>query len=351
MVLRHYQDDCASLNMSVAQQVEGMEANSITGYYTDLRSPSRAHHQHLRKHRAPTPRWKRCHRDCPTYSRCHMSSPRRRTRQLQAECNDEAYWDKRVVKLDYCERLEFMDPVQAYYEYGHNAQAMESLRPTNNAEEEEKKVDGHDWIDVSSDTDLDSEVEVITTPSWTLYLYDPTNSNSHSLIAGDGFVEFEACTFTWHRNASGCWELGYANQYMVDEDVDPYGCKQAPIPLSCHCCSYNFGVYACSCKFFPSSWPSPEDQQRCHLLDWMDHGAWDAMDRADAVFAATREVEREWSSASHQPQKKLMGKAECGGEWTFVRSAQASRSRAEEGEWDLVSSLSSTGSWRVVDVT
>ncbi|KAF2623825.1 hypothetical protein BU25DRAFT_167606 [Macroventuria anomochaeta] len=265
-VLRHYQDNCSSLNLSLARQVEGMEQAEPNKSYLDLRSASRARYHHLRKRQSLTLRWKHCHLDCPAYEHRHLSSRHRRMKKWKEECNEEAYWDERIVRLEHKESLEFMDPVQAYYNHGHNTTAIESLRPTKYVEEEE--AGGHDWVDVDDSPDDALEVEVITSPSWALSLHPPPQSNSSPFPVAGRCVWGES-TFTWHRNTSGYWELGYANQYMVDEMVDPYGCRQTPLPLSCHCCSPNFGIHVCSCTEFDEHEPSPEDQQRCHLMEWL----------------------------------------------------------------------------------
>lgn len=65
----------------------------------------------------------------------------------------------------------------------------------------------------------------------------------------------------WHRNASGCWEFGYAN-----------ACIGAAFPCSCCCTASGSMYYACSCVEFgvDGEWEvsAPEDGQRTALVEW-----------------------------------------------------------------------------------
>jgi hypothetical protein len=85
-----------------------------------------------------------------------------------------------------------------------------------------------------------------------------------------GFDWFGEYAWAWHRNESGCWELGYAD------------CGECPFPCPC-CCSGNGSMYyPCSCADFKDEegrWvgPAPEDVQSCSLIEWVRGRLWEVM--------------------------------------------------------------------------
>ena len=357
-VLLRFHDSCASLNLSLIHQVEGMKYNSPNTSYADLRSPSRARHHSLRKRQTPTPRWKRCHPDCIAYEHLHLSSRHRRMKEYRKACSDSLYQDKTVVEQEHTEFLSSADPIRLYYDFGHNAPAMNSLRPspTTNALDASFALWRH--------SDADAPEKVINEP-WTLYLY---SFRSCTPLLDRSWLAGGDCTFTWHRNYSGCWELGHASQSFdpnrctgtegaeemerMGEENDGFGCMQAP--LMCMCC-LSGRDYDCACAEFTDHEPSPEDCVQGALVEWMRRGACDVMAGADAEYEAMRQWVGECSVADRDGTTEYDksgavgpadGACEAMREWTFIRPA----SRAASPDWDLVSMVSSTGSWRVVDV-
>jgi hypothetical protein len=85
-----------------------------------------------------------------------------------------------------------------------------------------------------------------------------------------GYEWFGEYAWAWHRNASGCWEFGYAE------------CGGCTFPCPC-CCSGNGSMYyPCSCVEFKDEegrWvgPAPEDVQMCSLVEWVSKRSWGVM--------------------------------------------------------------------------
>jgi hypothetical protein len=142
----------------------------------------------------------------------------------------------------------------------------------------------------------------------------------------------------------------------VVEESDELGCKQGP--LMCMCC-WSGRDYDCACAEFTDDEPSPEDPVQGALVKWMRRGACDVMAGADAKYETVREWVGECSVADDDDDDDETmtydksghvgpadGAREVMREWTFIRPAP----RAASPDWDLVSTLSSTGSWRIVDV-
>ena len=358
--------------------VEYVEPNKS---YLDLRSASRSLHHERRRRQPPTPRSKHCHTDCLAYEKRHLFSRRRRRRVFEEEGREEAYWDKECAELDHKEFLEFADPVRLYYDFGHNAAYMESLRfttivcvepsatspdtdvvgaadlcrPEEKTDEnvnELRKVNLHSsssstslFESVWTDTNIDVPQGNANKLLWAPYLLSGSGSRF-------GWSEF---TMTWHRNACGVWELGYADQGVFDtecgrNDEDPYGCKQGP--FTCMCCWHGRN-FDCSCSHFEGleDW-DPEAQASSSLLSFLDFRTLETMKLADATFEfqqgyeavlAVRESEKIKETFTNRGEEyEVMGLKE----WTFTRTA----ARPLSPDWDVVSTLSSTGSWRVVGV-
>lgn len=358
--LLRYQDTCPSRYLSLASQIQAMQANDLASQYSDFRSPSRARQQAFRKQRACTTRRTRCSGRCDICSPPHLHNRRRRLRAHVEECNDEAYWDERLARLDHDERIMYADVVQRYYDHGHNAMEIEALRPSS---------------DSSSSSDTDSQDELAAClifptsstpplPPWTfITLDDPKTPYSPFPPTPSD------CTFTWHRNMTGIWELGYAasmhgipppdddddKKAHEDETQDPYGCSLSPLPFACLCCSPDFGAYACSCADFSADWRAPDGALKLRVVDLMEEGVWGAVIGADELHAAGW-AEMVWRGESGEGEEgvgvahETRGKRTRITEWTFVHTALCAGDAGQGEEWDVISELSSTGSWRVVDV-
>jgi hypothetical protein len=375
--LRWPHHDWPSDTLSLAERVlendiSDMERNSITALYSDYRSPSRSAQRDLRERKRqrilnPMFRTKHCayHRDCLAFKENHLSSRRRRTRTVRRECTDDAYWERECAELDVRERVEYADLVTLYYNHGHNAAAIESLRPQLFGSMQSEEGDAHEWVSVSlpadanaeSDAQFEAEPEAITTQNWTIYLYPPLLTPVVSPQSSDFRPRCDyssETTFAFHRNATGLWELGYANHHLLSSSADPYGCTQTPLPMSCGCCSANTGFFACSCAEFPEDWRSPAEPWQGALIQWGDNvNIEQHMRVADQLHEVRqRGFGLSWRGEAQAVWKR--GKDETAQhtgceEWTFLRVPRVKS--GEKDDWDVVSSLSSTGSWRIVDVT
>lgn len=269
----------------------------------------------------------------------------------------QAYWDKECAELEHRERIEYSDLVTLYYNHGHNSKVIEGLRPkSHDCGGEEEDGDVSDWVEVSTNTYPSSQVSIISTPSWIIYLYPPYYKLADSELKSSdtGCCVWPETTFTYHLNLTGIWELGYANQHLIDVSADSLGCTQLPLALDCGCCSFNSGVHACHCADFLAWWRSPEEDWRGSIAEWMGGEVWDAMEYADAFQERMRDCEGVWNGAAVAADKtggedEEENRVESCEEWTFVRGPRAEK-RDGEG-WDIVSALSSTGSWRIIDVT
>ncbi|KAF2681800.1 hypothetical protein K458DRAFT_420562 [Lentithecium fluviatile CBS 122367] len=76
------------------------------------------------------------------------------------------------------------------------------------------------------------------------------------------FGEF---AWKWHRNASGCWEIGY---WDGPAEGNGRGCGGCAIPCPCCCASNGSMYYGCYCEEFGDE-PAPEETQRCSLVEWV----------------------------------------------------------------------------------
>lgn len=330
LVLIHWRDAWSDDSLSLAEAIQGMQLNDIASLYRDFRSPSRGAHQLLRKGRRPKQR--RHHCNWLVHCRPGFSRRLHQKERLMGECTEEAYWDELDAELAHYERLEMKDPVQLYYDHGSNAAALDSIHPEYPpAKEEESELNGQVWHSLPTQPETREEPQTITTPVWTLYLYrhvsNPTPSSPRS---------FHASSFTWHRNATGVWELGDAHPHPKDAASDPYGCTNSPLGGT-----YNFGVHACSCAEFPNWWRLPEETWRGALLDLVGGDGLEELVYADARHECARK-EGGTVTTSLTAQGEAMRNRD---EWTFVRP----RKDVVE-QWDVISVLSSTGSWRLVDV-
>lgn len=382
-LLRWQDHDWPSNTDSLADQVfhnsiPDMEQNSISALYSDFRSPSRCAQRDLRNRKRqrilnPMFRTKHCayHHHCLAFSRPHISSRQRRWRGVRAECTDDAYCERECAELEVRERIEYADLVALYHNHGHNATVIERLcpQPFGGVQSEEGGGDGdvQDWVSVSrtADTDAESEAdsearpEVIATQTWTLYLYAPvlapsiSPQPSHLTRQCDYGSE---TTFTFHRNATGIYELGYAHPNLLSSssstNPDPYGCTHLPLPLSCGCCSSNAGFFACSCADFPPDWRSPEERWRGNLIEWASGDVSRCMRLADQLHEVRqRGFGMSWRGGGGKDGRTpatRKGAANDVEEWTFIRAPRVKL--GERPDWDVVSELSSTGSWRIVDV-
>ncbi|KAF3038552.1 hypothetical protein E8E11_003155 [Didymella keratinophila] len=363
--------------------ISDMKLNSIAALYSDFRSPSRSAQRDLWKRKKgrmlnPMFRSKHCayHHDCLAFSKPHLSSRRRRWRSVRDECTDDAYWSRECAELEVRERMKYADLVTLYYNYGRGAEVIERLRPRTvddgSGEEGEKDDDAlaaaQEWVsvipdDAAPEAEHEAEPEVFHIGPWEICLYPAPRSTTtglHTEVAGSPSKDAARrdCSFdtmfAYHRNLTGIWELGYINQWLVDSSADPYGCMQLPLMLDCGCCSFNTGLFACSCADFPSNWRSPEDPWQGPLLDCADRGEMvQRMQVADKLhklkqleFALSwRGSARDWKVEDEENSVRHAG---CK-EWAFIRAPRATS--REKDDWDVVSELSSTGSWRFVDVT
>jgi hypothetical protein len=83
--------------------------------------------------------------------------------------------------------------------------------------------------------------------------FNPTMSLFPRIVDYNWFGEY---TWRWHRNASGCWQIGYG---------ECYGCA-----IPCSCCNSGNGsmYYRCYCENFEDE-VAPDEQQRCSLVEWV----------------------------------------------------------------------------------
>ena len=267
--------------LSYPSQTQDLQLLDCASLYFDFRSPARAAHQHLRKRRSPKQRLRESHTSKkshqpvrPLSHPAHQYNPIPSSGQCikkhrDPDLSDEAYWDKLAAEWRFEEQRQMMDPVQLYYNFGHGAAGIESLRPAPlTVEEGETDADG--WTDISLPLSSPSsspevqegegeDVQTIETPLWTLSIPQPPSSLSPS-PRNTSYT----CTFTYHRNASGLWELGYAAPHYV-----PNTC--APSVLLVACTLSNAGARECSCAEFEEvdGWRAPDEVWRGRLVEWM----------------------------------------------------------------------------------
>ncbi|ORY03320.1 hypothetical protein BCR34DRAFT_447628, partial [Clohesyomyces aquaticus] len=77
-----------------------------------------------------------------------------------------------------------------------------------------------------------------------------------------GFEWFGEYAWAWHRNRSGCWELGYQDCTCEAE------MGGEPIPCPCCCVGSGSMYFECFCREFGDE-VSPEEGQRCALVEWV----------------------------------------------------------------------------------
>ncbi|KAH8722374.1 hypothetical protein GQ44DRAFT_711961 [Phaeosphaeriaceae sp. PMI808] len=136
---------------------------------------------------------------------------------------------------------------------------------------------------------------------------------SNGLCPIDGYRWFGECQWAWHRNMSGCWELGYAGCSQREGDWE-----NEPIPCP-HCCADSWGMfYGCYCREFGTE-PAPEETQRCVLLEWV----------------------------GREGRKIILSEEE--GMYSIKAQASSDDFKTCEGDlWDVVS-LRSSETWSIVD--
>lgn len=119
-----------------------------------------------------------------------------------------------------------------------------------------------------------------------------------------GFEWFGEFNWAWHRNASGCWQLGYLE------------CGGDTFPCS-HCCEGNGSMYyECYCAEFEGV-PAPEDVQRCALTEWVQGRLW----------------------------RKILNEAESA---VVVENEEITGEDSDAEDWDLLSQASSEA-WSIVN--
>jgi hypothetical protein len=89
------------------------------------------------------------------------------------------------------------------------------------------------------------------------YLRSKNQPPFRTIISFQWFGEY---VWQWHRNLSGCWEIGFG---AVCEDGYDYPCYCGNIVR----CDYDFN--GCSCPKFRRDEKSPEDTQECSLVEWV----------------------------------------------------------------------------------
>lgn len=128
--------------------------------------------------------------------------------------------------------------------------------------------------------------------------------------------------------------------------------------VPCGCCSFTQGMKPCFCASFPSDWRSPKEHWRGSLMDWMNGDVVQRIWLTGSFQDVTQqEFEVEWlshdQSIGEAAERRSMGEGSCE-QWTFIRSRLAPLApdvkRRIAVEWDIVSCLSSIGSWRIIDV-
>ena len=132
-----------------------------------------------------------------------------------------------------------------------------------------------------------------------------------------GFGWFGEFEWQWHRNASGCWELGYPSECN--------GCDS--LPCTC-CCTRNGSMYyRCYCADFGRDEKSPEKMQRCSLVEWVKGVLWDILVREEFERRVTGGVDCEEGRESEREEEwELMCHAASEG-WSVVSA---------ESEYDML---------------
>lgn len=129
----------------------------------------------------------------------------------------------------------------------------------------------------ASDIHAHSLLKQILTPTRHFLRLSRLNKG-HPFPAIYSFAWFGEYDWQWHRNYSGCWELGYAD-----------ACGGCSIPCSC-CCVGNGSMYwPCHCADFGVE-PAPDEMQRCSLVEWVYGELWRIM-KEEALLVCDGSVE------------------------------------------------------------
>ncbi|CAO2650174.1 Nn.00g014660.m01.CDS01 [Neocucurbitaria sp. VM-36] len=140
--------------------------------------------------------------------------------------------------------------------------------------------------------------------------------NIPPIPAINGFYWFGEYAWQFHRNGSGCWELGYVGQ--CDD------CGSFPCPC---CCTGNGSMYyGCSCKDFARDEKSPEEVQSCSLVEWVRGALWDVLVREEFEKRTAEGIGWEGEKESDNEEWELMSHATSEG-WSVV---------SEESEYDML---------------
>ncbi|KAI2482619.1 hypothetical protein Ptr902_04935 [Pyrenophora tritici-repentis] len=110
-----------------------------------------------------------------------------------------------------------------------------------------------------ADIDAHALLACVLSPSkFHLTYYRSRNLPPYQHIEGFGW--FGEYTWQWHRNASGCWTLGY-------------GACEYDGAFPCECSCNGSLTYRCYCEEFKvETWqrvPAPEEKQACSLVEWV----------------------------------------------------------------------------------
>jgi hypothetical protein len=111
----------------------------------------------------------------------------------------------------------------------------------------------------------------------------------------DGYAWLGEYEWAWHRNMSGCWEIGYARctRYDGDWEHDPIPCP--------HCCADGGGVFLeCYCRVWEGV-GAPECRQRCSLVEWVSEGGKEILVKGEVGEEADERGEKtdeEWEVLS-----------------------------------------------------
>ncbi|KAH7383930.1 hypothetical protein BKA66DRAFT_463112 [Pyrenochaeta sp. MPI-SDFR-AT-0127] len=252
--------------------------------FADIRSASLAHRRTKKYPRQKKSRKKgRCCLLC--YPPHHLERLERRA-DAKFHIQARPWEDDWAAHRDFEEQLEAMDGVVRYGLFGRGGEGFEewtgpeqdvdewkaseedfgtweNLHAYPQLEDDEACTDTTTLLSLSampattlltsvSHIDTDTFLEEDLTPS------KPSLSLScrTSTLSRYGFTCFDGSRWQWHRNYSGCREVGY-----------PGACTDGPIPCSC-CCVGNGSMYwPCHCADFGDQ-AAPEDMQRCSLVEW-----------------------------------------------------------------------------------
>ncbi|PVI01014.1 hypothetical protein DM02DRAFT_613970 [Periconia macrospinosa] len=156
--------------------------------------------------------------------------------------------------------------------------------------------------------------QTLTISKWWLHRCRMTNTNPHREISYSRW--FGEYSWDWHRNRSGCWELGYGGCSEGERDVWDGG----PIISPSYYGYYHDYGSPCWCdKFVDEEGEmrgAPEDGESCCLLEWVD-------------WEGRRIVREEEKERLRMAEKRIEGEK-------------------VEREW-IVLSRSSSATWSIVD--